>query len=239
MSANLSTASITDVPHAPTGPAFPRRAAAVMLFTLLIAALVARTAFLIWEPPFAGSINYDDVAPLGSTYWTMHIYVSGPAFAITWIALAIFVALLARGRTAAVTLVGSVLVGMGGLVFALVTTAEALPFFFAADPAAFGEQEGRDIFEALNAQLGVLYPTILGSQAMIAVGVLIALVVSLITRAMPRWFSIAGLVYLVAFVALPFELMPRGATIASDLAQSLLVAGIGWFSLRSVLRRNA
>lgn len=217
----------------------PRRVALVLLFALVSAALVARTVFLLWEPPFTGALDFDVIAALGASYWLMQIYVGGPAFAMTWIGLAIFIALLARGRSTAVTLVSAVLTGVGGLIFALVITAEGLPFAYAADPATFSDAEGRAAFDALNANLGLLAPTIIGTQLSVAAGVLIALVVALVTRALPRWFAIAGLVYLVAYLALPLELFPRGVLVASDIVQSLLVLAIAWFSLRAALSHTA
>lgn len=216
-------------------PAPARRAALSLLYALLLVALVARAFFLLWEPPFTGAVDYDAVAPLGESFWAMNIYVGGPSFAVTWVALAIFVALLARGRSTAVTLAGAVLIGLGGTVFALVITAEVLPFAYAADTDIFAEAQGRALFTALNANLDLLVPVIIGTQAVVALGVLVALLVALLTRALPRWLCVTGLIYLVAFAVLPYDELPRGVLIASDLLQALLVAGIGWFGLRAGL----
>ena len=193
--------------------------------------------FLIWEPPFTGTVEYDTIAPLGSASWAMRIYLSGPAFAVAWVAFAIFVTFLARRRSVIVTLAASVAIGLGGLVFALVTTAEALPFASAADSAVLPEASGRAAFDTLNSNLGMLTPPILGSQAVIAAGVLIVLIVALVTRMMPRWFSISSLVSLVVFLALPIGEFGRGAVVA-DLIQSVLVGGISWFGMRAVLTRK-
>jgi len=208
-----------------------RRQAALVLFGLLVVALLARTIFLLWEPPFEGTIRLDDIQPLGDAYWTMNLYVGGPAFAVSWLATAIFVALQARGRTAPATIAAGVLIGLAGILFSLVITAEVLPFVF-----ALGHPDAVGLFDAFNAQLGVLVPAIFGAQIGVAVGVLVYLVVALITRAVPRWFAIAGLAYLVLFAVVPFELLGRGALIASDLVQTALVVGIGWFGLRAALR---
>ena len=210
----LSASSIprTSAITAPTPTAAvgaPHRAAIILLFVLLIVALVACTVFLIWEPPFTGTIEYDTIAPLGSAYWAMHIYLSGPSFAVTWLAFAIFVTFLARERNAIATLAASVAIGLGALVFALVTTAEALPFAYAADSAVFREDSGRDVFDALNSNLGLLAPPILGSQAVIAAGVLVVLIVALVTRMMPRWFSIAGVLTEDEFATKKAELLAR------------------------------
>ena len=211
-------------------PASPRRPAVIALFTLLLMALVARTGFLIWEPPFDGALHLDEIAPLGDAYWAMNLYVGGPAFAVSWVATAIFIVLLARGRTAGVTIAAGFLVGLAGILFALVVTAEVLPFVFAV-----GSPDAAALFDAFNAQLGMLLPAIFGSQIGVAVGVLVFLVVALFTRAVPRWFAIAGLVYLVLFAVVPFEELGRAVLIASDAVQTLLVAGISWFGLRAAL----
>ena len=49
-------------------PASARRSAAVTLFALLVVALVARTVFLIWEPPFTGTIDLDAVLRLADEF---------------------------------------------------------------------------------------------------------------------------------------------------------------------------
>lgn len=211
-------------------PASARRSAAVTLFALLVVALVARTVFLIWEPPFTGTIDLDAVQPLGDAYWTMNLYVGGPAFAVSWVASAIFIVLLARGRTAPVTLAAGVLVGLAGILFSLVITAEVLPFVF-----ALGTDAPAELFDAFNAQLALLIPAILGSQLGVAVGVLVFFVVALVTKAVPRWFSIAGLAYLVLFAVLPFDALPREVSIASEVVQTAVIVGIGWFGMRSAL----
>ena len=212
-----------------------RRRALVALFVLLLAALIARAVFLIWEPPFDGSLDYDAIAPLGESYWAMNLYVGGPAFAVVWTAAAIFIALLARGRSGVVTLGAAVLTWLSGTVFALVVTAEVLPFALAADGALFDEAAGRQLFDTFNASLGLLLPAILGSQLGVAVGILVFLVTAIATKVLPRWFSIAGVAYIVLFFALPFEQLGRGAVIAADLLQAVLIAGIGWFGLRAFM----
>lgn len=233
---SAAAASRTSASRTSAAP-FPRRAALQLLFAILVVALVARTVFLIWEPPFTGALDYDTIAGLGSTYWLMNQFVGTPAFALTWVCLAIFVALLARGRSAAVTFASALLIGLGGLLFALVVNAEVLPFTYAADPATFSDAEGRALFDTFNG-VGLLVPAIVSTQLVVAAGVLLALIVAVVTRALPRWFAIAGLVYVVAYVALPFELLPRGALIATDLLQTMLVAGIAWFSLRAALAQT-
>ncbi len=212
-------------------PTSARRPAVITLFVLLVAALVARTIFLAWEPPYDGTLHLDQIAPLGDAYWAMNLYVGGPAFAVSWIATAIFIVLLARGRTAPITLAAGVLVGLAGILFSLVITAEVLPFVFALETSSAPE-----LFDAFNPLIeSLLLPAILGGQLGVAVGVLVFLVVALITRAVPRWFAIAGLAYLVVFAAVPIDALGRAAVIASDLVQVALVVGIGWFGMRAAL----
>jgi hypothetical protein len=211
----------------------PQHAAAVAVLVLLVVALVGRTVFLLWEPPFDGAIRYDDVAPLGDAYWTMHIALGGPAFAITWVATAILTSRLARGRSAGVTIAGAMLTGFGGIVFALVVTAEVLPFAYAADPAVLTEAEGRALFVVLNEHIGRVVPWIVGSQAAVAAGVLVVLITSLATRALPRGLAVAGLAYLVVFAVVPLDALPRAVVVISDLLQSAIVLGLGWYGFRA------
>lgn len=217
----------------------PRRLAVLLLFALFVIAVVARSVFLAWEPPFTGALEYDVIAPLGSAYWTMNLFVGGPSFVVTWVALAILVALLANGRSAPVTLAAALLIGLGGTVFALAVTSEVFPFALAARTENVAEADGRALFDVLNADLGLLVPTILTTQGLVAFGVLVVLIVALVTRVLPRWMSLAGLLYLVAFVVVPFDLLPRPVTVASDLVQSLLVLGIGWYGFREGIAGHA
>ncbi len=213
------------------------RIALVGLFILLLVSLAGRTFFAFWEPPFDGTIRFDDVKSLGGAYWPMNLYLGGPGYAVSWVAFAIFIALLARGRSGALNLIGALLAGVGGIVFAIVITAEVLPFAYAADPVVMPEAEGRALFETLNEHLDMLIPAIIGSQAAIALGVLLALVGTLIARAVPRWLSITGIVYIVIFVALPAEQLGRAVNMIGYLLQVALVAALSWFSLRAALNR--
>ncbi|MFI7617955.1 hypothetical protein ACIBP6_42730 [Nonomuraea terrae] len=225
-------------PPAPAAASAPRRTAVVGLFVLLLVSLAARTCFAFWEPPFDGTVRYDDVRALGGAYWPMNLYLGGPGYAISWVATAIFLVLLARGRGRALNLIGALLSGVGGILFALTITAEALPFAFAADPMVLPESEGRELFDILNAHLGLLVPAIAGTQIAISAGVLTALIGTLLSKAMPRWLSIAGIVYVIMFVALPVETSGPVAAAIAYLLQVTLVAAIGWFGLRAALGRS-
>ena len=216
----------------------PRRAALILLFALLIAALVGRTVFAFWEPPFDGTIRHDEIAPLGEVYWPMHLYLAGPAYAISFVGAALFLVLLARGRSAVLNLVGATLVAVCGIVFALVITSEALPFAYAADPNVMPEDEGRALFDLLNDNIHLLLPAIIGTQLAIALGMLLGLVGLLISRSTPRWFPIAALVYIVAFVALPPGALGTVGSAVLYLVEIALIAALGLFGLRAEWRRT-
>ena len=213
-----------------------RRVALVALFVLLLVSLVGRTVFMLWEPPFDGTIRYDDIRELGSAYWPMNLYLGGPAYAVSWVAAAVFIVRLGRGPAGVLNLVGAFLVGLGGVVFALTITAEVLPFAYAADPAVLPEAQGRALFDVLNDRLDWVIPAIIGSQLAIVVGMLLALVGALIARTMPRPLTIAALVYAVLFVALPLAQFGRAVVFVGCLLQVALVAAIGWYGLRAVDR---
>ncbi|UNX53501.1 hypothetical protein MF406_10880 [Georgenia sp. TF02-10] len=212
------------------------RAALIALFVVLLVALTARTIATTLEPPFDGSLSYDDVQLLGETYWPLNLYLNGPGYAVSWVATAIFLVLLARGRTAPVTVAAGFLAGTAGILFALVVTAEALPFALAlTDP----EPDARARFDMLNEGIHVLVPTIIATQLAIAVAMLAALVCAFLSRALPRWVVVVGVVYIVVFVGLPVDALGRWAVIASYLLQVALVVCVGWFGLKEGLRRSA
>ncbi len=90
------------------------------LFGLVVVALVARFAFLAWEPPFdpEAGLRYDELRAVAGLYWPANLYVGGPAFLVTWLGTAAFLAILGRGRV--LVRIGSVLVAAGGIVFSFV-----------------------------------------------------------------------------------------------------------------------
>lgn len=216
-----------------------RRAAAVGLFVLLLVSLAARTYFAVWDLPFYDVVvRYDEVRAAGGAYWPMHLYLGGPGYAVSWAVTAVFVVLLADGRGRVLNLVGALLSGVGGILFALAITAEVLPFAYAADPAVLPEPEGRLLFDTLNAQPGLTVPAIVGAQIAISVGMLVALVGMLVSKAVPRWLSIAGIVYSIVY-SVGSAALPTGPYVAASayLVQVVLVAVIGWYGLMTTRAR--
>lgn len=104
----------------------------------------------------------------------MNVLLGGPAYALSAITGAAFLAVLGAGRGRAATLVGAVLHLIAGVVFALVITAEVLPFAWAADPSLIDQAQGRDLFDRYNDHLDAFLPYILGSMAVAALGALLA-----------------------------------------------------------------
>ena len=204
------------------------------LFGLVLVALVARFAFLAWEPPFdpENGLRYDDLRAVAGLYWPANLYVGGPAFLVTWLGTAAFLAILGRSRVLA--LIGSVLVAAGGIVFSFVIVAEALPYAYAVDPGLVDELAGRALVDTINRGSAGLFPTIVGTQIVIGFGVTLGLICVLVVRSTPRWFPIVGLAYVVAFFALPLDQLGSGAVLVSEIVQAAVLAGIGWFALQKV-----
>lgn len=209
------------------------------LFGLLLLSLVARAVFTFWEPPFDGVIRYDEIRPLGGAFWPMNLYLGGPAYLLSFATTAVFVVLLARGGTAVLNLVAAALIALGGTVFALVITAQVLPFAYAADPEVLPEAEGRALFDVLNTHVDWLEPAILGGMGVVALGVLLTFATGWIGRALPRWFVVAGVAYVVVLFAVPPGVLPRPLELVLYLVELSLLAGIGWFGFRSARRRVA
>ncbi|MEV0828834.1 hypothetical protein [Nonomuraea rubra] len=67
---------------------------------------------------------------------------------------------------------------------------------------------------------------------------LVAIVGTLWSKAMPRWLSITGIVYVIVSGGLPVETLGRVAVVIGYLLQMALVAAIGWFGLRAALGRR-
>lgn len=111
--------------------------------------------------------------------------------------------------------------------FALVITAEALPFVFATDPGAMPEGQGRAAVAALNTRLDLLGPTVLGSSGVIALGTVLGLVAVWIARTTPSWFPPTALVIAVASQVAPL----MAPVVIGYVLQLVVLAGIGWFGL--------
>ncbi|SED06732.1 hypothetical protein SAMN04489844_3601 [Nocardioides exalbidus] len=232
--------TMIDAPPAPVRSPGPDLVpAARVAFALLVLSQVAVVAFTMWEPPFDGVIRYDDIAPLGSAYWPMNVLVGGPAYALGTVTATVFLAVLGAGRATGASMVasmvGCVLHLLGGLVFALVITAEVLPFAWAADPAVVGEQEGRALFAAYNDHFDAFLPYVLGSMAAVALGVLLAVVGAALSGGLRWWVPALVLALVVAQFAVPFHhpLVP-----ALSLVQRVVWIGLGWAGLRRVARRG-
>jgi hypothetical protein len=202
-----------------------------VLFALLVASLLGRLVFTLWEPPFDGTIRFDDVRELGDAYWPMNLYLGGPSYAVSFVATAVFLVLLGRGKGSLLTLVGGLLVGLGGLVFSLVITAEVLPFAYAADPGVLPEAEGRALTDTLNDQLDLLLPAILGTTAVIALGAVLGLVGVLLSRTTPRWFPLTALALALLSQLLPLAGPGSLPAVVGYVLELLALAGIGWFAL--------
>lgn len=185
------------------GPGSPvaRRRVATLLLTLLVLAAVGLTVFQWWEPPFTGRVDFDTTTALGATYWPMNVLLAGPSFAVTFVVAAVFLAVLGDLRWPA--LLASTVLGLAGMVFALIITAETLPFIWSADPAVLDPATGRAVTDAFNAGLGGFAGWITASTAVITLAVLLALVWAAIVRGLPWWVVGVAVAVIVAGLVLP------------------------------------
>ena len=209
----------------------PLLRAARVLFVLLVLSQVGIVVFTVWEPPFDGQIHFAETVELGGSYWPMNVLLGGPAYAVGFLASAVFLTILGGGSRLA--LAGSVLLGLAGIVFALVITAEVLPFAWAADPDVVGSAAGRELFDAFNDELDRFLPYVLGSMAGIAVGALVAVIGATAAGGLPRWFLALVLLVLVASFAAP---MGSGLAFGVALVERVMWVAIGWFGLQRVRR---
>jgi hypothetical protein len=214
----------------------PLRRALGVVFGLLIASLVGRLLFTLWEPPFDGGIRFSDVVALGGSYWPTNLYLGGPSYALSFVTTAVFLVLLGRGRSSVLTLIGAVLVALGGIVFSSVIVSETWPYALAANPDVMPLSQGEGMFRTLNAHLGLLLPVIIGSQLVIAVGAVLGLIGIFIGRSAPRWFATTGLIYIVVFQLVPLDQLGHAFVLTGYVLQLALLAGIAVFALRTKKR---
>ncbi|THG29879.1 hypothetical protein [Naasia lichenicola] len=232
MSAQLAPPTGIVRTHPRSRSPWPR--AIALVFGAMVLSLVGRIIFSTWEPPFQGGILFDDIAPLGASYWAMNVFLCGPTFLLTFVTGAI--SLVSLGRGSATSLAGGTLVFVGGSIFTPAIVAEVMPFALAADPAVMPEAQGRSLFDLLNGHLDVvLLPIVVGS-ILVALGVLIAVVGLLVTRAIPLWLSIGVLAYIVLFQALPLGELHPALFVASNVLELGLWFLIALFALLKIRR---
>ena len=208
------------------------RAPLTLVLTALFVALVVRQVFALWER-FDLGLDYDRTQELGEAYWPMNLFVFGPAYAIGFALQAFLTWPLARGRGRVLTWIGAVLLLIGGTLFALVATAHALPFDWAANHGILDETTGRDVFDAFAA-IGTgaqLWPYLLATQAVIALGGLLTAIGGRRSGTVPTW-ALVLVVLLVAAFAVPLPPAPFLGTLLS-FAQAVMWAILGWFGWRA------
>jgi hypothetical protein len=131
-------------------------------------------------------------------------------------------------------LVGAGVHLVGGIMFALVITAEVLPFVWAADPAIVGEAQGRALFDAYNDNSAAFLPYVIGSMAVVALGALLAMTGSAISGGLAWWVPAVTLALIVGVFALPPG-HPFAAVV--DLGVRVLWIYVGWRGLRALTDR--
>lgn len=200
-------------------------------FVTLLIALVARQVFALWEH-YDGSTDFDELRSFGTAYWPMNLFVFGPAFAIGFFAQGVLIWRLARERGRILTVLGASLVIVGGTLFALVGTAHALPYAWAADPGILEESLGRAVVDAFTrGGTAMLVPYIVGTQAVIALGALASSLGGWLSGTVPVWYLITTIVVVIAFFALPTAPGDLGDALLS-FVQLVLWGVLGWFGWR-------
>jgi hypothetical protein len=230
-------ADVMDTHIAPASPSTtaPSRTPFTVLFAVLLITLIARQVFAIWEQ-YDGSMSYDELRGFGDAFWPMNLLVFGPGFAIGFVAQAILVWQLGRGRGRIITWIGAALVLIGGVLFALVATAHALPFDWAANHGILDDETGVRVVEAFNSSgTPLLVPYIVGSQALIGLGALAATCGARASGTIPTWMLIATVVFLIAFFLVPTT--PGSAVeMILSFGQMTLWGALGWFGWRAIGR---
>ncbi len=208
-----------------------RRRVATLLLTLLVLSAIGLTVFQWWEPPFTGEIEFDTTVGLGAGYWAMNLLLGGPAFAVTFVVAAVFLAVLGDLRWPA--LLAATALALAGLVFALVITAETLPFIWAADPAVVDPGIGRSVTDAFNAGLPGYAVWIGGTTAAITVAVLAAMIWAAVVRGLPWWVVALGVTVVAAGFLLPAT---PPVVVGLSLVERVLWVLLGWFGYRRLIR---
>lgn len=212
-------------------PAAARRRVAGLLLTLLVLAAVGLVVFQWWEPPFTGRVDFDTTAGLGAAYWPMNVLLGGPAFAVTFVVAAVFLAVLGDLRWPA--LLASTVLASAGIVFALVITAETLPFVWAADPTVLDPATGRSVTDAFNTALPGFGGWIVGSMVAITVAVLVAVIWAAVVGGLPWWVVALSVAVAVAGFVLPAV---PSVVIGVALIERAVWVLIGWFGYRRMTR---
>ena len=218
--------------YPPIVPLRPVQSSFTVVLVTLLAALLARQVFAIWEG-YDGSMTYDELQAFGDAYWPMNLLVFGPSFGIGFACQAILSWQLGRGRGRVTTWVGAGLLLTGGMLFALVATAHSLPYDWAANHGILDETTGRAVVAAFDGPgTAALVPYIIATQAVIAAGALVTAIGARLSGTLPTWALVAVVILVLAFVFVP-EVPGSPIVIALSLAQAAMWGAIGWFGWRA------
>lgn len=216
-----------------------RRPALTAVAVVLVVAVLARAAFLVWHPPLDQHV-YDvaDVRAHGPGTWLlMHALVGGPGVALSLAGLAVLVGAACPGRGSVLATAGGLLASLGGLAFCVAVGAEGIAWWYATADGVLAPEAQEAAMRAFAAHpLPVDAPALAGSLAG-ALGVVL-LALALWRARVVAWWLAAAPVALAALSALPVAL-PAAAAWALASAEVVVLLALGLSALRSALSASA
>jgi hypothetical protein len=225
-----STRSLAEAPG--TGAVLPppglRRVRDTLLAVLLFAGAATAAAMVLWQPwGERNAFDYADLAPLRDTAWVGAL-LDGLGIATAAIALGLVACRLAWARGAALATAGSLLCGLGGVLFCAGITSFGVLAWYATAAEAVPVASGTALLSHAEANPGHLYGLSMAGFLLFTVGSLVLMVALWRSRTVPVWLPIGVIILTVGVFA-------ASGTVLNVIqaVQMLLIGTTGWFLLRT------
>ena len=206
--------SSTTVPLTPDPGATRTLARALAVVTSLGA--LAVVAVLVWRPWVdRNAFGYGDIAPRRNAIWAGSL-IDGLGFALAAVGVGIAACWLAQGRGRGFAVPGALLMAVGGITFAMGSSAFAAAGWMATSDV-ISEKAGRALLHSVGSEGSQVFVPAAVGFLVTTLGSLLIAVALLRARTIPTWIPISLIVLTLAqFVPLPSRLLDvieMGATL--------------------------
>jgi hypothetical protein len=204
------------------------RARATVVAVLLTLGALASATIVLWQPwGERNDLSYETLAAHRDAAWLGAI-IDGVATAAIGITLGLAVCLLARRRGAVLATVGSVVAGLGGVLFCAAIVSFGTLTWYVTDTGALAAPTGTAMMTYVEDNLGHVAAVQAPGFLLFTLGALLLMVALWRARAVPMWLPIAYVVLTVGVFVLD------GTAInVVQAVQTLLLAVVSWFLLRA------
>jgi hypothetical protein len=206
------------------------RSRAVIVAVALWLGTAGSVALTWWHPdPASGdAFTYQQLAPIREAWWAFHMF-GGLGTAVSVIAAALAVCMLARTRGAVWATAAAAVATTGALLFGAGAAGEATIFPYATDPAALPPGSGTTLVGYVNTHPDLYVTVLLPGLVLMGIGSVLMSVALWRAHAVPYWIPIvfvAGTV--IGFLGPSFGILG----VLCGLPSTVALVAIGWYVWR-------